>query len=59
VAASKPKARRASGTTTMLDLIRNFYRPPTPAHKRVDIECLASGGELKVVATSISAKKNA
>lgn len=58
MAASKPKARRASGTRAMLDVIRNFYRPPTPAQKSADIEYLASGGELKVVARLISAKKN-
>jgi hypothetical protein len=58
VTASKPKGRRAFGTRTMLDVIRNFLRPPTPAQKRADIEFLASGGELKVVARSTSANKN-
>lgn len=41
----------------MLDVIRNLYRPPTTAQKKVDIEYVASGGELKVAARVISSER--
>ena len=32
----------------MLDVLRNFYRPPTPAQKAADLATVNAGGELLV-----------
>lgn len=55
---SMEQSRRAAGTRTMPDVIRNLYRPPTPAQKAADLEYLATGWTLKVAALLVSAKKN-
>ena len=54
----KRRVRRAAGTRTMLDVLRNLYRPPTAAQKHADVEYVASGGELKVAARLVSAEKS-
>lgn len=50
VVLSTAKPRRASGSRTMLDVVRNLYRPPASAQKAADLEYLVEGGELLVAA---------
>src|ERR1700722_4763404 len=44
------RSRRATGTRTMLDVLRHGFRPPTEAQKTADAHYVADGGELAVAA---------
>jgi hypothetical protein len=48
--ASSSKPRRAAGTRTSIDVLRNFFRPPTDAQKAADLADVQNGRELLVSA---------